>query len=190
MKAQVKNFATDVHLPDGAPPRRDENTTRAAAHPELISGDFAMHPRNHVLLSAADRAAVSSWTRRMIALWVVVFVGVAGYSSLVQHHEPQAHVGAAQAPALSPTCLQWHQAASTVVARLAESTLDADLRQINDVVFRMRRARRNCAVGWVTLACQDYHAVAQNLPGRIPMYEESQSACQNFAQSGSSSRNP
>jgi hypothetical protein len=61
--------------------------------------------------------------------------------------------------------MQWHLAAGAVVARLLQSTRDADLVQVNDSVFRMRRARRNCEVGWVTLACQDYHAVVAATPG-------------------------
>ena len=47
-----------------------------------------------------------------------------------------------------------------VVSRLAQSTSDSDLRRINDSIFRMRRARRNCEAGWFELACQDYLAVA------------------------------
>jgi hypothetical protein len=52
------------------------------------------------------------------------------------------------------------------VARLLESTLDADLRKANGAIFQLRRARRNCAAGWVTLACQDYHAVVRQVPAR------------------------
>ena len=63
--------------------------------------------------------------------------------------------------------MQWHVAAGAVVSRLVQSTRDADLVQVNDSVFRMRRARRNCEAGWVTLACQDYHAVATGAPGIV-----------------------
>jgi hypothetical protein len=63
------------------------------------------------------------------------------------------------------TCMQWHLAAGTVVSRLVQSTRDADLLLVSDSVFRMRRARRNCEAGWMTLACQDYHAVVATTPG-------------------------
>ena len=53
------------------------------------------------------------------------------------------------------------------VSRLVKSTRDADLVQVNDAVFRIRRARRNCEAGWVALACQDYHAVAAGIPGQV-----------------------
>ena len=65
------------------------------------------------------------------------------------------------------SCLQWHLAAGAAVSRLVKSTRDADLLQVNDAVFRIRRARRNCEAGWVTLACQDYHAVAAGIPGHV-----------------------
>ena len=68
---------------------------------------------------------------------------------------------------LTRTCAQWHLAASTVVAQLVHSTSDADLRQVNDSIFRMRRARRNCEAGWFALACQDYFAVASSTPSYV-----------------------
>ena len=57
------------------------------------------------------------------------------------------------------------EAFRAAVSRLVQSTREADLLQVSDSVFRMRRARRNCEMGWVTLACQDYHAVAAGMPG-------------------------
>jgi hypothetical protein len=71
----------------------------------------------------------------------------------------------AESRTLARACLQWHRVAADAVSQLAQSTRDADLLQVGDSVFRMRRARRNCEAGWVTLACQDYHAVASGFPG-------------------------
>jgi hypothetical protein len=68
---------------------------------------------------------------------------------------------------LARTCMEWHLAAGTAVSRLVQSTRDTDLLQVSDSVFRMRRARRNCEAGWVVLACQDYHAVANGVPGVV-----------------------
>ncbi|HEX2217100.1 MAG TPA: hypothetical protein VHG27_10485, partial [Xanthobacteraceae bacterium] len=48
--------------------------------------------------------------------------------------------------------------------RLVRGKKDADLRQIADAVFRIRRARRNCEAGWRTLACRDYRAVVRTAP--------------------------
>jgi hypothetical protein len=90
-------------------------------------------------------------------------------------------VAGADDQALAPSCLQWHQAASEVVSRLARSTSDLDLRRANDAIFRMRRARRNCEEGWFTLACQDYYAIARRLPGYANVHQEALLACQRSA---------
>jgi hypothetical protein len=66
---------------------------------------------------------------------------------------------------LARTCLQWHLAASAVVSRQIQSTHDADLVFVTNSIDRMRRARRNCELGEVAQACEDYHAVASGLPG-------------------------
>lgn len=64
---------------------------------------------------------------------------------------------------VAPACARWDELASGTVARLLqEGKRDADLQQVSDAVFRIRRARRNCRVGWVTLACQDYAAIVRN----------------------------
>jgi hypothetical protein len=39
------------------------------------------------------------------------------------------------------------------------------LRQLADAIFRLRRARRNCAEGWVGIACRDYQAILRLAPG-------------------------
>jgi hypothetical protein len=61
--------------------------------------------------------------------------------------------------AIDPICEPWEAAASSAVARLVEDTSDAAARQLGDAVFRLRRARKNCRIGWVNLACQDYRAL-------------------------------
>jgi hypothetical protein len=121
---------------------------------------------------------------------MLMVAGLGAHSAFTQDFESKAQAAhkaqAAQMEEkrLSPACLQWHQAASAVVGRLAESTRDSDLRQIHDAVFRLRRARRNCEAGWLTLACQDYHAVARSLPGRINIHDESLFACRRSAETG------
>ena len=61
--------------------------------------------------------------------------------------------------AINPICEPWDSAASSAVARLVADTSDAAARQLGDLVFRLRRARKNCRIGWVNLACQDYRAL-------------------------------
>ena len=61
--------------------------------------------------------------------------------------------------AINPICQPWDAAASSAVARLVADTSDAAARQLADSMFRLRRARKNCRIGWVNLACQDYRAL-------------------------------
>lgn len=66
---------------------------------------------------------------------------------------------------LARICLQWHHAASAVVSRQVQSTRDVDLLSVSNWIDRMRRARRNCELGAIAEACEDYHSVATGLPG-------------------------
>jgi len=172
---------SEMRLPDCRPPRRDDSVTSASSHPELISGDFTMRPRLHALLTPADRAAVSTWSRRLVAGCVFVAGALLLYSIFSQQSESKAQTAGMGGQTLAPSCVRWHQAASAAVARLVESTRDSDLRQVNDAIFRMRRALRNCEEGWFSLACQDYHWVARNLPGHPETNEESLFACRRSA---------
>jgi hypothetical protein len=157
---------TATRLPDCKPPRRDESITSSSSHPELLIGEIAMRPRVHVPLTPADRAVVSVWSRRMLAVYTALVVaGLIAHFLINQAGESVALEERSQQRALSPACMHWHEAAGDAVSRLARSTKDVDLRQLNDAIFRMRRARRNCAEGWFMLACQDYYAVARSLPG-------------------------
>src|SRR5215204_474103 len=135
---------TEVRIPDGRPPRRDERVTFASSRPELLSGDLAMTPRPHVSLTRLNEAAAS---RRNLCIFAVI--AVAGLlSSILYKHATTPYGADGGEQRLAPACMQWHLAASTAVSRLVHSTRDADLRQVNDSIFRMRRARRNCEAGW------------------------------------------
>jgi hypothetical protein len=46
-----------------------------------------------------------------------------------------------------------------------QNTRDVDLVYVTNSIDRMRRARRNCELGELAQACEDYHAVATSLPG-------------------------
>jgi hypothetical protein len=147
--------------PDSRPSRRADGTTSASAHPELVNGDLAIPPRPYLPI---DPSSVGSGSWRMFGV-LAVFVVVALLSVPVFRDGTPSDASDAEKQKLARACMQWHLAAGAVVSRLVQSTRDADLVQVNDSVFRMRRARRNCEAGWVTLACQDYHAVAAMTPG-------------------------
>ena len=172
---------TDERLPDCRPPRRDERITSASSHPELLSGDFVTRPQSHASLAGAGRSAISPALRRLIAIGAVAAAAVMAHAMFYQRSEANVERARSGQPKLAATCMQWHQAASAAVARLTESTIDADLRQASDAIFRMRRARRNCEEGWVALACQDYYAVARNLSGYANTQEEPFYACRRSA---------
>jgi hypothetical protein len=154
-------------LSGGRPPRREERITSASSHPELLGGDLAMPPRPYVSLTSVNRSMSLDRSRRT---WAGILAGVAVATLLVTvefTHGTSTVDAGAEKQRLARSCLEWHLAAGVVVSRLVQSTRDADLLQVGDAVFRMRRARRNCEAGWYVLACQDYHAVTNAVPGTV-----------------------
>jgi hypothetical protein len=144
--------------------RHAAGISSASSHPELVSGDFAIPPRPYVPVTSMNRSVASAGSRRTLGAFAVFGVVVL-LSMAIFRNGAVSDDGDAERQKFARTCMQWHLAAGAVVARLVQSTRDADLVQVGDSVFRMRRARRNCEAGWVTLACQDYHSVAANVPG-------------------------
>jgi hypothetical protein len=144
-------------------PRGGDGFTSASSHPELISGDFAIPPRRHVSITALHRSVANDQRRAIggslaIAAIAVLLLGVAFRSGATagSDGDPQK---------LARTCLQWHMAASAVVSRQVQSARDVDLVMVTNAIDRMRRGRRNCELGALAEACEDYHAVASGLPG-------------------------
>lgn len=143
--------------------RRGESITSAPAHPELVSGDFAIPPRRHLSFTAVHRSVVHDRRRAMggtlaIAVIAVLLLGGAFRTGATEDSD-------ADAQKLARTCLQWHLAASAVVSRQVQSTREVDLVMVTNSIDRMRRGRRNCELGEIAQACKDYHAVASALPG-------------------------
>jgi len=123
-----------------------------------------MRPQNDAPIPPADRLALAIWSRRTLGACVLLGVAVLAASTLGRDSDRASRAQAEQR-VLDPTCTRWHETASEAVVQLVQSTRDADLRQVGDAVFRMRRARRNCETGWVNLACQDYRSVVKGVPG-------------------------
>jgi hypothetical protein len=145
-------------------PRPGDGITSASSHPELISGDFAIPPRR-VPVTALSRSVGHDRRRAVggtlaIAAIAVLLLGVGFRSGATAG-------GDGDPQKLARTCLLWHQAASAVVSRQIQSTRDVDLVMVTSSIDRMRRARRNCELGAVAQACEDYHAVASGLPGYV-----------------------
>jgi len=153
---------TENRIPDGCPPRREDRASRASSHPELLSGDLAMIPRpctSSASASDTSDTTATTWSVRTLGIFSILVAGLLLASGLFRTAGTPDDVDV-EKQKFARTCSQWHLAASTAVSRLVHSTRDADLRQVNDSIFRMRRARRNCEAGWFELACQDYFAVA------------------------------
>ena len=150
-------------LPDCRPPRRDESLTSAAYHPELLSGYLAMRPRAPIALTADERAMHRKWSRRTIVAAALIVAGVLALPMFKQPASGGLEARATSRPYAS-TCAPWDAAASQAITRLAQSKLEADVRQVSDAIMQMRRARRTCELGWVIAACQDYQAIVRSAP--------------------------
>lgn len=142
--------------------RRARGSTSASSHPELVSGDFVVPPRPPVPPTALHRSVVCD--RRRAAGGVLAIAAIAVLLSGVTFRSG-ATASDVERQKVAGTCLQWHFAASAVVSRQVQSTRDVDLVHLSNSIDRMRRARRNCELGEVAQACDDYHAVASSLPG-------------------------
>jgi hypothetical protein len=85
---------------------------------------------------------------------------------LLRGGEGDARVALAAVPSPGPSCGLWDdQATAAIAQRVRASRGDDELRQLADALFRLRRARRNCAEGWVGIACRDYQAIMRAAPG-------------------------
>jgi hypothetical protein len=117
-----------------------------------------------IRLSDSEQAIVARWSLAMTGLFAagaMILVGTAVFASRPSAESAPPGAGAATHHA----CASWDATARDTIAALARQPGDVALRQIGDVVFRLRRARRNCEHGWLKLACQDYQAIT----GRDPL---------------------
>jgi hypothetical protein len=173
--------ATDMveeRLSDCRPPRRDQSVVSASSHPELLTGDLAMRPRIHVPLTAGEQALQVTWSRRTLGACGLIALVIIAISASSRHVIDDVALAAhAEKPTALLSCARWHETASEAVSQLTQTMRDADLRQVGDSIFRMRRALRNCEMGWLTLACQDYHAVVKSAPGYVNAQSASSFGC-------------
>ncbi len=130
-----------------------------------------MRPRIHVALTPAEQAVHSTWSCRTLGVCALIAVAMIAISATNRHVDDVALAAHAEAPMALQSCARWHEAAGDAVSQLTQTMRDADLRQVGDAIFRMRRALRNCEMGWFKLACQDYQAVVKGVPGYLnPQY--------------------
>lgn len=63
-------------------------------------------------------------------------------------------------------CENLDRSASNVVASLILDRNEVTERRLGDALFRLRRARKNCRIGWIELAQLDYQALIDGHYGR------------------------
>jgi hypothetical protein len=86
--------------------------------------------------------------------------------AIAMFYEREGAAGSMRAAPPMPrqACGLWDEQASAAIAdRVRDSKRDDELRRLADGIFRLRRARRNCAEGWVDVACRDYHAIIRTV---------------------------
>ena len=145
---------------DGKRPRRCEDVTSASSHPELSLGYLAIPPRIDIRLSSEEHRRVGRWSRRMLTGCAAIAAITLAFPLFQQTLSVEA-----SERSRSGVCAEWDEAASEAIVDLVKAWRDTDLRLVGDAMYRMRRARRNCHMGWMRLACLDYQAVIQGSPG-------------------------
>ena len=115
-----------------------------------------LHPGNPLTSTVWLRPALAVGVLALsIALALPLLRGVKGDAGVL-----------AEGPSPAPSCGLWDdQVTAAIAERVRASRGDDELRQLADAIFRLRRARRNCAEGWVGVACRDYQAILRAAAG-------------------------
>ena len=99
--------------------------------------------------------ALMSW--RALLLVGVIALGLVQLTSW-------ARTGSQQKPAVATNCEAWDREASQGIATLiSDSSAAAELR-LDEALRQLRRARKNCRAGAITLAGHDYESLHQTFP--------------------------
>ena len=157
-----RDMMDDIAVFDGRRLRRGEGVTSASSHPELVSGEFVIPPRPVVSIRSINRSV--TYDRRRAMGGTLAMVAIAVLLLTVAFRTGASNAGDIEQQKFARTCSQWHLAAGAVVSRMVHSTRDVDLVYVSNSIERMRRARRNCELGEMAQACQDYHSVAAGAP--------------------------
>lgn len=113
-----------------------------------------MSIRSHVPARAA--AFAQNREVRPSGVRPLLLLGVLGLLSLGYLALPGGSEGTGL---LDPACEALDRDASRAVAGLVLDRDEVVERQLGDALFRLRRARKNCRIGWVSLARLDYAAL-------------------------------
>lgn len=121
-----------------------------------------------IQLSESEQAMVTRWSLGMTGLFAAGALLLVGAGMFASHLSAESALP--RDGTIHHACAGWDATARETIAVLVRQPGDAALRQVGDVVFRLRRARRNCAQGWLKVACQDYQAItALKETGPLPV---------------------
>ena len=102
----------------------------------------------------------------LMLLWLILAISIPVGTAVQAQERPR-----------DPVCAQWDDLAGEAIAYLVRGKDDLFLRQVGDAVFRMRRARRTCQLGWAQLACRDYRAIVQSVRGFSAAFPHHEPVC-------------
>lgn len=111
----------NTRLPDCKPPRREDSITSASSHPELLIGEIIMRPRIRIPLSAAERAVMSTWRRRVLAVYALLAAALAGYLVLTPNTRTTAQGVSKDEQVRAETCVP-HNAAGNAASNVSGRT--------------------------------------------------------------------
>lgn len=120
-----------------------------------------MRPRIHVLLNPNDQLAVSTWSRRIGGALMTLLVISVAWQMFSRYGDSGIAANASERPN-DPTCIAWDARASEAIVSVVQGNKqDIDLKQVSGMIAQMRKARRNCQLGWLSVACEDYRAIVR-----------------------------
>lgn len=120
-----------------------------------------MRPRIHVLLNPNEQLVVSTWSRRMGGALITILVIFVAWQMFSRHADTGISAYASERPS-DPTCIAWDARASDAIVSFVQGNKqDIDLKHVSGMIAQMRKARRNCQLGWINLACEDYRAIVR-----------------------------
>jgi hypothetical protein len=97
---------------------------------------------------------LSTWQRLLLLALTILGIGQIGYWAVV---------GDIAKP-LDSICASWDREASVGIALLVPETTALAESHLDDALFRLRRARKNCRAGWLDIARQDYEHLRKSHP--------------------------
>ena len=96
-----------------------------------------------------------TWQRLLLLLLAILGFGQITYWAVVAE--------GIEKP-LDAVCASWDGEASVGVALLVPRTTALDESRLEEALFRLRRARKNCRAGWLDVARQDYLSLRHDFP--------------------------